>query len=188
MRLLLYTCGIILLQLLLHTSASVIPSNAPTVPTDTSLLLPNPITRRIWPDPRHRFFVITQAAGLTFFVRFHVLELVPRTDALATLAANDLLRFYKAAFAVANALWAYDEPKTVRRARMNGVLLTFSSEAPIAWDFMKAFFEHIVSHHFLLLGQVRLPLPSLCYYLRSHLSFQSLQWRDSFISLMLPQW
>ncbi|KAL9019594.1 MAG: hypothetical protein Q9185_003136 [Variospora sp. 1 TL-2023] len=77
-------------------------------------------------------------------MRFNVLELVRPNDALANMAADDLIHFYKAAFAVANVLWARDEPRTVRRARMNGILLMFWSEAPIGWDFLKGFFEHII--------------------------------------------
>ncbi|KAL8649931.1 MAG: hypothetical protein Q9210_004120 [Variospora velana] len=82
--------------------------------------------------------------GLTFLMRFNVLEMVQPNDALANVAADDLVQFYKAAFAVANVLWAGDQPRTVRRARLNGILLMFWSDAPIAWDFLKGFFEHII--------------------------------------------
>ncbi|KAI4183701.1 MAG: hypothetical protein LQ346_006251, partial [Caloplaca aetnensis] len=145
MRFLVYIQGIALLQLLIHTYASTIPTRALAIPESTSsLALSPPISKRWWPDHRHRFFVITQAVGLAFLVKFNVLELVQPSGVLSMLAANDLLLFYKSVFAVAGASWANDQPTTVRRARMNGILLVFWSEAPIPWEFVKAFFEHIV--------------------------------------------
>ncbi|KAI4121106.1 MAG: hypothetical protein LQ338_006560, partial [Usnochroma carphineum] len=156
MKLLCYISTVTLLQPLLQISASTIPAHVsvnryhgPTalyhrqIASNESLLRPSPdLVKRIWPDPYHTFFVVTQAIGLRFTLRFNVLEMVP-DNALAAMAANDLVQFYRAAFAVANVLWAPDEPQRVRRAKMGGLVLVFSSEAPIAWDFVKAFFEHV---------------------------------------------
>lgn len=54
------------------------------------------------------------------------------------------MQFYKAALAVARAVWARGEAKTVRRAGMNGIVLMFWSDQPIPWDFLNSFFEHII--------------------------------------------
>lgn len=159
MRLLAPFRAIVLVQLLFPlTLASAIPGrtsidpHGTVTPFNETLPVATSLSERAWPDHRRTFYTVTTAVGLTFLVRFRVLELVSPADALAGVAANDLVFFYKAAFAVARVLWAQDEPRKVRRARINGILLMFWSETPIRWDFLQGFFEHIVGRllHFLL--------------------------------------
>ncbi|KAL8941899.1 MAG: hypothetical protein Q9216_001971 [Gyalolechia sp. 2 TL-2023] len=148
MRLLLCLQGLTLLQPLLGVSSSTIPAHAPAIPPQlsatpryesTSLLPP---TKRAWPDHHHNFFVITSVLGLDWLIRFNVLEFIPR--GVGSAPASDLVRFYTATLAVARNVWAHDEPRTVRRAAINGVLLTFWADQPIAWDFLHSFLEHII--------------------------------------------
>ncbi|KAI4166844.1 MAG: hypothetical protein LQ348_007754 [Seirophora lacunosa] len=147
MRLPLYIHAVALLQLLLHISGAAIPQHASGNPY-MALTAPDDIraftTKRSWPDHRHHFFTITSAVGLTFLLRFNVLELVYPNGALGAVAARDLVEFYKATFAVAKVLWTHSPPTTMRTARMNGILLLFRSDTPIEWDFLQGFFEHII--------------------------------------------
>lgn len=154
MRLLLYIQGFTLLQTLFCVSSSPIQAHALAIPPPVSAnpenkstsLLP---TKRAWPDHHHTFFVISSVLGLDWIIRFNVLEFVPQT--IGSAPARDLVQFYSATLAVARAVWAHDEPRTVRRAAINGILLVFWSDQPISWDFLNSFFEHIVGERFLTL-------------------------------------
>ena len=155
MRLLLCLQGVALLQLL-HTYASVIQAHAVAAPQDTSTNFRNqpslavpPPNKRAWPDHRHTFFVVGQTVGLAWRLRFNVLEYARPLGGSSTVPANDLTMFYRATLAVARALWAPEEPQTLRTAIGNGLLLVFWSEQPIEWSFINAFMEHIVSLHVL---------------------------------------
>lgn len=150
MRLLLFLQGFTLLQNLLCVSTSTIPVHAlaivppqlSTIPRTETPSLPRPI-KRAWPDPHHNFFVFTSFLGTEWILRFNVLEFVAQSN--GNRPAREMVQFYRAALAVARAVWRHSEPKTVRRAGMNGVTLMFWSDQPIEWDFLNSFFEHIVS-------------------------------------------
>ncbi|KAL8842074.1 MAG: hypothetical protein Q9170_000677 [Blastenia crenularia] len=150
MRLLLCLPAVAFLQILLYSSGSIIPTPAQALPQEAPTYLENksllllPPTKRAWPDHRHTFFVLTRALGSDWFLRFNVLEYVSPSSIISNVAARDLVQFYSATLAIARVLWAHDQPKTVRRAAFNGMLLIFWSDQPIAWEFLNSFFEHII--------------------------------------------
>ncbi|KAL9599346.1 MAG: hypothetical protein Q9219_003879 [cf. Caloplaca sp. 3 TL-2023] len=142
--------GIILLQFLPSSFALKVPADAQAIPRDTSTtpenqsLLHSPSVKRAWPDRHHTFFVLSQVLGGTWHLRFNVLEWATPMASSNSIAARDLLDFYSATFKVASVVWAHEEPKIVRRAIYDGIYLIFWSQAPITWDFLDAFFKHII--------------------------------------------
>lgn len=57
---------------------------------------------------------------------------------------NDLVQFYSAVLSLAGNVWADEPPELVRRAVLGEISLTFTSLAPISFEFIQWFLMHAV--------------------------------------------